>query len=162
MRDLLMTAIVGIGATMTTDVWALVRKRLLGIRPPDYRLVGRWMGYFPRGRFIHESIADSPPVYGELLIGWTAHYLIGIAFAALLVAITGVGWIGQPTIGPALFVGTVTVLAPFLLLQPGLGAGIAASKTANPASARVQSLLMHIVFGLGLYISALAARELPL
>ena len=37
------------------------------------------------------------PYSGERLIGWTAHYLIGIAFAAVLLAIWGLEWARQPT-----------------------------------------------------------------
>ena len=88
---------------------------------------------------------------GERLIGWTAHYAIGIAFAATLLAIYGIEWACRPTLGPALLVGIGSVVAPFLLMQPGMGAGIAASRTANPAAARFQSLLTHTIFGLGLY-----------
>jgi hypothetical protein len=36
-------------------------------------------------------------------------------------------------------------------MQPGMGAGIAASRTPRPAAARVQSLITHTVFGVGLY-----------
>jgi len=93
-------------------------------------------------------------VRGERITGWTAHYLTGIAFAALLVGIWGTTWVQQPTMGPALVVGIGTVLAPFLLMQPGMGAGIAASRTPHPASARLQSLITHAVFGLGLYAAA--------
>ena len=57
--------------------------------------------------------------------------------------------------GAALLVGVVTVAAPFLLMQPGMGAGIAASRTPRPAIARVHSLLNHLAFGAGLYLSAL-------
>ena len=158
MSHLISTITLGIGATALMDVWGVVRKLLFDIQPPNYRLVGRWLGHMARGRFFHESIAESRPVRGETVVGWTAHYLIGITFAALLVAVWGLAWVRQPTIGPPLVVGIGTVLAPFLLMQPGMGAGIAASRTANPAAARVQSLLTHIVFGLGLYASALVAR----
>jgi hypothetical protein len=103
------------------------------------------------GRFRHESIAASSPMRGEHIIGWTAHYLIGIAFAALLISVWGFEWVQHPTIGPAIAVGIGTVAAPFLIMQPGMGAGIAASRTPRPASARVQSLITHAVFGLGLY-----------
>ena len=37
-------------------------------------------------------------------------------------------------------------------MQPGMGAGIAASRTPAPNKARLQSLLNHGVFGVGLYI----------
>ena len=152
--------LIGAGATAATDLWAIARKRLLGVPAPNYGLVGRWIAHMPRGRFRHDSIAAAPPVGGERLVGWTAHYLIGIAFAAILPGIWGTAWIQNPTIGPALAVGIGTVAAPFLVMQPGMGAGIAASRTPRPASARLQSLLMHAIFGLGLYASALAASFL--
>ena len=62
----------------------------------------------------------------------------------------------RPTLGPALAVGIGTVAAPFFLMQPGMGAGIAASRTPRPNAARLQSLLTHAVFGLGLYVAAWA------
>ena len=64
----------------------------------------------------------------------------------------------QPTIGPALLVGIGTVAAPFLVMQPGMGAGIAASRTPRPAAARLQSLVTHTIFGLGLYAAGWVAR----
>ena len=154
----LCTLITGAGATALMDLWGVARKPLLGIPAPDYGLVGRWLAWMPRGRFRHESIAASPAMHGERVLGWSAHYLIGIAFAAILLGIGGHSWILQPTLAPALLVGTATLAAPFLLMQPGMGAGLAARRTARPAAARLQSLLSHMVFGLGLYAAGLAAR----
>lgn len=154
--------IIGIGATAVMDMWGILRKPLLGVAPPDYGLVGRWVGHMARGRFRHASIAASPPVQGERTLGWIAHYLIGIAFAGVLLYLWGLEWVQRPTIGPALVVGIVTVAAPFLLMQPGMGAGIAASRTSRPGAARVQSLLTHTVFGLGLYAGGWATRFLYL
>jgi len=145
------TIVIGIGATAIMDLWGFIRKPLLGVAPPNYALVGRWIGHMTNGRFCHDSITASAPVRAELIIGWTAHYLIGVAFAAVLIAIWGDAWVQQPTMWPALIVGIVTVAAPFLLMQPGMGAGIAASKTPRPVSARIQSLITHAVFGFGLY-----------
>jgi hypothetical protein len=152
--------LIGAGATAATDLWAIARRRLLGVPAPNYGLVGRWIAHMPRGRFRHDAIAAAPPVRGERVVGWTAHYLIGVAFAAILPGVWGPEWIRNPAIGPALAVGIGTVAAPFLVMQPGMGAGIAASRTPNPASARLQSLLMHAVFGLGLYAAARAVRFL--
>jgi hypothetical protein len=126
----------------------------------DYGLVGRWFAYMARGRLRHDPIAASPPVQGERLIGWTAHYLTGIAFAAALLAIWGLDWARQPTLGPALIVGIGSVLARFLLMQPGMGAGVAASRTPRPAAVRFQSLVTHAVFGLGLYAAGCATSFL--
>ena len=158
MDHLICTLIIGIGATAVMDIWGIVRKPLLGIAPPDYALVGRWFAHMPRGRFRHDAIARSPALKGERAIGWMAHYLTGIAFAAMLLGIWGLGWIRNPTLGPALLVGVATVAAPLLLMQPGMGAGIAARRTARPNAARVQSLITHAVFGLGLYAAGWAAH----
>ena len=131
------TVVIGAGATAVMDLWTVLRARLLGGRLPDYALVGRWIAYMAHGRFRHDAIAASPPVPNERVIGWTAHYLIGTAFAGILLTIWGVEWARQPTLGPALIVGLVSVAAPFLI-----------------GTARVQSLLTHTVFGAGLYAAA--------
>jgi hypothetical protein len=145
----------GIGATAVTDLWSVVRLRLFGMASPNYALVGRWVAWLPRGRFFHEPISATPPVRGERLIGWMVHYLIGIAFAALLPGVWGPEWIRQPTLLPALLLGIGTVAAPFLVMQPAMGAGIAANRTPRPAASRLQSLITHTIFGLGLYASGL-------
>lgn len=155
MNELWSAVIIGIGATLVMDAWGLVRKQLLGIPPADYALVGRWLGHMTHGRFRHERIAAASPIPAEALLGWSAHYLIGVVFALLLVAICGAEWVRQPTLLPALAWGVATVSAPFLLMQPGMGAGVAASRTPRPNAARLQSLITHSVFGLGLYGSAL-------
>ena len=156
------TLLTGVGATAVTDLWSWARRRLLRVPPPDFALVGRWMGHMPRGRFRHVSIAAAAPVGGEQAIGWIAHYLIGVAFAALLPLLWGAGWFRDPQPGPALLVGVATVLAPFLLMQPGMGAGLAARLTPNPARARLHSFQTHAIFGLGLYASGWALSRFPL
>jgi Protein of unknown function (DUF2938) len=162
MNYLTFAVLTGAGATVVMDLWGIARKRLLGIPAMNYGLVGRWLAYLARGRFRHDAIAATPPVKGEHLIGWSAHYLIGIAFAAVLLAIYGLDWIRQPTLVPALLVGIGSVAAPFLIMQPGMGAGIAASRTPRPAAARLQSLITHAIFGLGLYAAGwLVALVLP-
>ena len=150
----LSAVLIGAGATAVMDIWVVARKRLRGVAPADYGLVGRWLGHMPKGRFRHHSISAAAPVPGERLIGWTAHYLIGIAFAFVLLASWGMDWVRHPTIGPALIVGLGSVAAPLLLMQPGMGAGIAASRTPNPPAARLRSLTTHAVFGVGLYVAA--------
>jgi hypothetical protein len=117
-------------------------------------MLGRWLGYFPRGRFVHDTLAEAPAIPGERLIGWSAHYAIGITWAALLLAIWGLDWARHPSLQPALIVGLGTLVAPFFLMQPSMGLGIAASKTARPGVARLKSILSHAVYGVGLYGSA--------
>ncbi|WP_189403392.1 DUF2938 domain-containing protein [Alteromonas halophila] len=158
MDSIIIVIFIGIGATAVMDMWSLLRKYLLNIAPTNWRMVGRWIAYLGQGKFRHTAIAESKPVRGEQLIGWAAHYLIGIAYAALLIAICGKAWILTPSIGPALAVGIATVVAPFFILQPGMGAGFAASRTPSPNSVRLQSIINHAVFGAGLFLSAIAVR----
>jgi hypothetical protein len=145
---------IGIGATLVMDAWGLLLRRGFGVRSLDYAMVGRWLGHMPAGTFAHERIAAAAAIPGERVIGWTAHYATGVLFAALLLAVFGGGWARQPTFVPALLTGVLTMAAPFFIMQPGMGIGIAASKTPNPNVARLRSLATHIVFGTGLYASA--------
>lgn len=149
--------LIGAGATAFLDLWSAARTWLFGTPMPDYALVGRWLAHLARGRLFHDAIAKSARVRGERLIGWTAHYLIGIVFAAALLVGWGSGWARAPTLIPALIVGIGSVAAPFLLMQPCMGAGLAASRTPNPGAARLRSLTTHAIFGLGLYAAGWAA-----
>jgi hypothetical protein len=156
----LSTLFIGAGATLATDLWSIARRRLFGVPSPDWGLVGRWFAHMASGRFRHEQIATAAPVRGEHLIGWAAHYLTGVAFAGLLLAICGLQWAREPTLAPALALGIATVAAPFLLMQPGMGAGIAASRTSRPNVARLQSVVTHAIFGVGLFVAALVLQRL--
>jgi hypothetical protein len=140
--------VIGIGATVIMDLWALFLRRGFGVSSLDYALLGRWIGHLARGRFRHERIGQAAPVPNERMIGWSAHYAIGITFAALLV------WLEHPPLAPALVVSTVTLAAPFLVLQPGMGLGVAASRAPRPNAARLRSVATHTVYGLGLFAFA--------
>lgn len=153
--------VIGVGATIILDLWNVLL-RALGVASTNWGMVGRWIGHFPRGRFVHDSIAQASPIPGEHAIGWIAHYVIGVMYALLLLAIVGMDWARAPTLLPALAFGLATIVAPFFIMQPGMGSGVAASKTPNPGVARLKSLVSHTVFGLGLYAAAvLAALALP-
>ena len=55
--------------------------------------------------------------------------------------------------GATALVDVATVIAPYFVMQPALGAGIAASRTPRPAEARLHSLLTHAVFGVATYLA---------
>lgn len=160
MNSLVCTLLFGIGATVVMDVWMLVRRSVFRLPLPDYGLVGRWLAHMHHGQFHHLSITASPAVRGESIVGWTAHYLTSIAYAILLTGIWGRDWIDNPTLLPALTIGLATLAAPFLLMQPGMGAGFAASRTPRPWFNRAQSVITHLVFGAGLYLTALVLKIL--
>lgn len=147
--------LLGVGATAITDLWGIVRAKWLGIPFPDYGMVGRWLLHMPAGRFRHISMASATPKPGELVFGWLAHYVLGIVFAGLLILFAGSHWLAKPTFLPALATGVITVVTPFFVMQPGMGLGIAASKAPDPASARINALITHGVFGVGLYLTGI-------
>lgn len=153
--------LIGLGATLTFDVWGQLLKLAFNITPSNICLVGRWICHMPEGSFKHSMIASTPHKRGECTVGWIAHYLIGITFAMIFVTLAGDTWLQHPTPFPALVFGVVTVLAPFTILQPAFGLGLAASKTPHPAQARIRSLLNHAAFGAGLYLFALLVNLLP-
>ena len=153
-KDVAQVVLIGVGATIVMDIWLLFLRRLK-VPTTNFALAGRWVGNMRRGRFAHVSIADAPPVAGELGLGWLTHYAIGIAYACLLVGVQGIGWSLQPSPLPALAMGVGTVVAPLFLMQPAMGAGFAASNTPTPLKNCLRSLANHAVFGAGLYLAAL-------
>lgn len=146
---------IGAGATLLFDLWLLLLRRA-GVPVQSFAMLGRWIGHWRHGVWRHDAIAKAAPVKGEAALGWTAHYVIGAAFAALPVAAAGREWLAHPSLAPALLTGIATVAAPMLVMQPAMGAGIAASRTAAPLRNSLKSLANHAVFGLGLYAAAAA------
>lgn len=145
--------LLGIGATIFMDVYAVVIKKLFNIPSLDYAMVGRWIGSFTKGVFSHSNIMQATPVKNERVLGWIAHYLIGISFAFVLLVICGVEWLLAPTFLPALIIGVATTVFPFFIMQPAFGFGIAASKTPKPSTVRLRSLQAHTAYGIGLYVA---------
>lgn len=148
----------GVGATLVMDIWAALLKRVFKVPSLNYALVGRWILHMKDGRFQHNSIAAASPKAGELAVGWLFHYLTGVVFAFFFLVLRGQIWLRTPDVLSALVAGLMTVSAPFFIMQPAFGAGVAASKTPQPGTARLRSLMAHSSFGLGLYLSALSMR----
>lgn len=146
---------IGIGATIIMDLWAIFLRKGFNISSLSFCLVGRWFSYMQDGIFRHDKISSAEKRPAECAIGWAAHYLIGIAYAFLLVIPASGAWLVSPSFMPALILGVATVVFPFFMMQPAFGFGIAAAKTSNPAQARVKSVVNHAVFGVGLYLSAI-------
>jgi hypothetical protein len=154
--------LMGVAGSALMDAWSLILRRRFHVPTLDYALLGRWIGHFPQGRFFHERIASADPVRGERPLGWVAHYSIGVAFAFLLLAIWGLDWARSPTIWPALLIGLGTIAAPWFVMQPAIGAGIAGSRTPDPRATRLRNIGTHAVYGVGLYLSGVALSILSL
>ena len=155
---ILATIACGIGATALLDLWAILLNKTAGLALPRWAMVGRWFGHLPSGKFFHDDIAGAEPVPNELALGWTMHYAIGILFAAILVAIAGPGWLRAPAFIPAWILGIATVGCGWFILQPGMGAGWAATKRPDAMKIRILNLAGHTVFAIGLYGTALLLK----
>lgn len=154
-------ALVGIGGTVILDLYAALVQRLLGAPATNWKMVGRWISHMPSGAFVQPNIGQAQVVPGEHALGWTVHYAIGIGYGLLLVAIRGSGWLKAPDPAAPLILALALLVLPYFVMMPGLGMGIAGSRTAKPNMARLKSAISHSVFGLGMYVTALLLEMAP-
>ncbi len=146
--------VVGVVANIVTDIYEWLLEKSLG-KTRDWHLVGRWVADLGKGVFRHAAISEADAKPYELPLGWAFHYLVAIVFAQVYLQFLGAVLETPPTLWNALTFGVVTVLAPWLILIPGLGGGFFASRTERPNFVRLASLSVHAVFGIGLYIGVL-------
>lgn len=155
MATILMTGLLmGLGATLAMDLWALAMNRICGVGLPNWGNVGRWTVQVGRGKVFHDDINLVAPVQGEVQIGWAFHYVVGLIYGVILALIMGPNWLLAPTFLPAWIFAIMTIGAGWFILQPGLGIGFAASKTPSPWTVRGLGLVAHTVFGIGLWVTA--------
>jgi len=145
----------GLIATATTDVWQIALHRMAGIPATNWRLIGRWVAGLPTGRPIRHDIANGKPVFGEGAIGWTFHYIVGIAYAALFASIVYAFDTGSGLVACCLF-GLATLIAPWLILKPALGQGMFSRHAPYPWQDRAIAAATHLAFGVGLFLGQLA------
>ena len=148
--------VMGIVATLATDLWQRLLNAIADLPPANWGLIGRWVAWFPRGVFVHRPISATASVRGEIIIGWVFHYAVGIVYAGLYLAIMRLG--SGPTLVSAVTFGLVLLVAPWFVMQPALGLGFMASNTPKPAVIRVVNVSVHAVFGVGLWLGAIAWR----
>lgn len=150
--------VVGFGATVLMDIWAVLLWKVFGQARPNWAPVGRWVRHLANGKVFHDNIGEAQPARHEQALGWIFHYAVGIAYGFLPVLFFGAQWLDTPRFIPAWIIGMVTIGAGWFLLQPGLGLGVAASKTPAPGKVRLLNILAHTVFAAGLYGTALLIR----
>lgn len=141
----------GIGATLLIDLWAQLLRRGAGIGSTDWSLVGRWVAGLAHGRLQLQATDFARRERGDALRGWLTHYAVGIAYALIYLALAS-AFALTVSLPSALAFGAITVLAPWLILQPALGKGVFASAAPNPGQTRLLNLIVHLLFGAGLYI----------
>ncbi|MCB4321518.1 DUF2938 domain-containing protein [Alcaligenes sp. 13f] len=145
---------IGVGATAVYDIWGRLLVGLFGLPGSNWTMAGRWFSYIAKGQFTHINITTAPAMPFETMIGWGMHYLVGIIYAGILLAICGLEWGRRPTLLPALILGIVTIFAGWFIMAPAMGFGIASAKAPNVNIIRTVQLVGHCMFGLGLYWTA--------
>lgn len=154
--DAIQYLFVGVFATAMLDLWAMALNRAIGAPVTNWAHVGRWVAGVRSGTLCHTNIAAVSPAPHERLLGWSTHYIVGVIYAVLYFGVLAAA--GEPPgISSATLFGIVTVLAPWLILQPGLGIGYFAANAPKPNRTRALNLLSHLVFGIGLYVGATVA-----
>lgn len=152
------TALVGIGATAAVDCFAFI----LGLfthKGHGILYIGRWIAYLFKGTFFHYTIIETPPAGNELLIGWLAHYSIGILFAFALVAMFGKKWLESPNFLAAMIIANITLFFAVCILHPAMGFGVAFTNLPQVGFLLAKIILIHVVYGLGLYFTAITLRK---
>ncbi|HMM74892.1 MAG TPA: DUF2938 family protein [Gammaproteobacteria bacterium] len=157
----LRAAAIGVGGTLALDVWAALLQRAVGTPATNWALVGRWLAHMREGRFVHDGIGKAAPVRGESALGWLFHYGVGAIYGLLLVAWQGSAWLQAPTVPAPLLLSLALLVAPYFVMMPGLGLGIAGARTPQPNLTRLKSVMGHTAFGLGMYAAALALNVWP-
>src|SRR5439155_25122318 len=98
-RAFIVGLIVGILATLTMDVVAVIALRLgiagRGPRRTGPALIARRIGYLLRGKFRHTDIPQTPPLGGEVVLGLAAHYLIAIVLTLVYLGLLVVAQAAQ-------------------------------------------------------------------
>ncbi|WP_329740485.1 DUF2938 family protein [Dyella sp. A6] len=157
MKDaILFCLFTGVISTLVLDIWVRIARLATGIEPTDWGMVGRWLRGIPTGHLVLDGSSPSPPTGGELALGWAFHYVIGIAYAVLILLIWGIGFVGAPTVWPVVFIGVVvSTLAGLMILMPGLGAGLMGARLPNQGAMIAYLIVAHSVYALGLYGAAL-------
>src|SRR5437868_15125147 len=160
-RAFIVGLIVGILATVTMDVAAVIALRLgiagRGPRRTGPDLIGRWIGYLLRGKFRHTDILQTPTLLGELVLGLAAHYLIGIVLTLVYLGLLVVAH-ATPTALSAILYGAATTVFPWFLMFPAQGMGWLGLDAPGDAHLARVSLFNHIIFGLDVALSMLVLR----
>lgn len=142
---------VGIGSTIALDIWVLLVERLTGIPPTNWGVVGRWIAGMPSGHLVLQQ-SDKPISDTEKVIGWLFHYLVGIAYAGLILLIFGTAFIQNPQWMPVIVVGLIlSTFAGLAILMPGLGGGFFGRLMPDKLTTYIYLIVAHGVFAIAQY-----------
>jgi len=142
----------GIVGAVLMDITEAAAARIGITSGVNVALVGRWSLGLMRGQLTHADIRTSPPLPGEVRLGWAFHLLIGGGGVALIypavLQFLGMAPLTQQILGGLLF-GLATSLLPWFILLPAFGWGWFGRRGPQGSNAMLASPLSHIPYGLG-------------
>ncbi len=151
MSEVLEILLLGVFATVAIDIWATFSNKVLKLPRTNWAMVGRWLAHIPSGQLAHSSISSAPEIRYENALGWMFHYFIGIVYAVFYIVFVVLILGSHPSLLSAWVFGLITILSPWLIMQPSLGMGFCASKAPQPNMVRLQNFFIHSIFGVALY-----------
>jgi len=146
--------VAGLFATAALDLWQRLLFAAAGVPPSNWGLIGRWFAYLPRGRVIHRPIGETAAVPGELALGWTMHYLVGLAYGFAYLGLLVYGLERPPSLLNGFVFGAASVVIAWFVMQPGLGLGAMGRLAPNPAVPMLNALVSHTLYGVALFAGA--------
>tara|TARA_Y100000590_G_scaffold452987_1_gene597149 strand:- start:1302 stop:1775 length:474 start_codon:yes stop_codon:yes gene_type:complete len=142
----------GIVATIMFDIFQYTLYYSYNINRSRWDLVGRYFIGFKNKIYIRENLENDDPIKNELIIGYLIHYLIGSIFGLIYVLINTI-FFNEPSIFLAIFVGFATVIGGWCIMMPyAYNIGFFAIKKDEWKQILAQNLLVHFIFGIGLFI----------
>ena len=142
----------GLIATIIFDLFNQSLNFAYGVNKPKWNLLGRYFLGYKDGIFIRYTLLDDDEVANELIWGYIFHYFIGIIYGIIYVFLSQLIF-DYPSILFAYIFGFMTVLGAWCFLMPfAYNLGFFASKSSERSIILAQNLIIHFVFGTGLFI----------
>lgn len=142
----------GVVTTVLSDLWQRGFMAWIDGSRPDWRGVGRWVLGFRHGRFVDPEVKKRAPEEHENAVGWSFHYIIGVAYAVLYRA--GLKRLGlKPSLLAALTFGVLSMAAPMFCMKPAMGGGLCGCHAKRPWIGFFKTLSTHLSFAVGLALT---------
>lgn len=145
-RIIAAAVVLGVLATAFLDIINYLQHVVFNKPLTRYEYIGRWVIYLTDGIFSHQSIKAAEPRVGELLLGWIGHYGIGVAFAALMLAFTGLKWIQAPSFFTCFYCGSCDLQHSFFYYVSWNGLWYRRIINAGPYHASIESFAISFDF----------------